>query len=134
MIWGQNPFVYSSLCKLAILNSFMDHVLIGVQEKWRGLLLSSDEWTQVSRCCVSGKFKILSGELSGKCQGILFPPECGNPADRDRLDFTGIVFRLLIACPPQESSFPRCMVQTCPCNLAPLEPQFYIVTLRFTGA
>ena len=53
----------------------MDHSLIGVQEKWRALLLGFDELTQVSRCCMSGKFEI----LSGKCQGILFPLEGGNP-------------------------------------------------------
>ena len=53
----------------------MDQILIGVQEKWRVLLLSFDELTQVSRCCMSGKFEI----LSGKCQGFLFPLECGNP-------------------------------------------------------
>ena len=50
----------------------MDQILIGVQEKWRVLLLSFDEYTQVSRCCMSGKFEILSGNCQGNVREFCF--------------------------------------------------------------
>ena len=50
----------------------MDQILIGLHEKWRVLLLSFDELTQVSRCCMSGKFEILSGNCQGNVREFCF--------------------------------------------------------------
>ena len=46
---------------------------------------------------MSGKFEILSWELSGKCQGNLVPSEHGNPVNLEESTGTGTI--MCIICP-----------------------------------